>query len=123
LQQQNKFVHGNDESTRDITKDVKVVNQIKDLHTKTTEVLAAHRSIMFVTIQDDASTREQKYQDEMHAYLQTKMTNYLQNWVNTWKPAIEASIKSPGTLSVNTMGCIDDHFCYLVLPPKRPPRS
>jgi hypothetical protein len=59
-------------------------------------------------------------QDEnaLDAYLQTKTTIYLQNWVNTWKPAIEASMRSAKALSVDTMGRIDDHFSYLVPPPK-----
>jgi hypothetical protein len=40
---------------------------------------------MFMTTQDDDSTCEQKDLDEntLDAYLQTKTTNYLQNWVNT----------------------------------------
>jgi hypothetical protein len=52
------------------------------------------------------------------------MMNYLHNWVNTWKPAIDASIKSERALYVDTMGCMDDgHICYLVPPPKCHPRS
>jgi hypothetical protein len=34
------------------------------VHTKTIEVLAAHRSIMFMTTQDDASTCKQTDQDK-----------------------------------------------------------
>jgi hypothetical protein len=40
---------------------------------------------------------------------------------NTWKPAIQASIKSARALSLNTMERIDGHSCYLVPPPKDPP--
>jgi hypothetical protein len=47
--QRNEFVHGKDKSTRDAAKRVKIVGQVKHLHTKTTEVLAAHQSIMFMT--------------------------------------------------------------------------
>ncbi len=56
-------------------------------------------------------------ENALDAYLQTKTTIHLQNWVNTWKPA------SAKALSVDTMGRIDDHFSYLVPPPKQPPRS
>jgi hypothetical protein len=119
--QQNKFVHCKDKSTRDAAKRVKVISQVKHLHTKKTEVLAAHQSIMFMTAHDRIDGQDKNALDA--CYLQTKTTKYLQNWVNTWKPAIEASIRSARALSVDTMGCIDDHFSYLVPPPKQPPRS
>jgi hypothetical protein len=119
-EQRNKFVHGEDKSTRDTAKRVKVISQIKHLDTKTIEVLAAHQSIMFMIAPDTTNGQDKNALD---AYLQTKTTIYLQNWVYTWKPAIEASIRSAKALSVDTMGRIDDHFSYLVPPPKRPPRS
>jgi hypothetical protein len=70
-EQRNERVHGNDKSTKDGAKGDKVVSQIKHLHTKRTEVLAPHRSIMFMTTQDDAPTREQTDPDEnaLDAYL------------------------------------------------------
>jgi hypothetical protein len=118
--QRNEFVHGKDKSTRDAAKQVKVVSQVKHLHTKTSEVLAAHQSIMLMIAPDTINGQDENALD---AYLQTKTTIYLQNWVNTWKPAIEASIRSAKALSVDTMRLIDDHFSYLVPPPKQPPRS
>ncbi len=120
--QRNDQVHGNDKRTTDTAKRSKTVSHIKYLHTKTPEVLAAHRSIMFMRTHEDTTHESNGHEDTaLDDILQTKTTNYLQNWVNTWKPAIEASIKAARALSVNTMGRMDEHFSYLVPPPKRPP--
>lgn len=88
------------------------------------EVLAAHWS-MFVIVQEEASNDTLNDQDKnaLGAYLQHKMMDYLQNWVNMWKPAIKASINSAQALSVDAMGHMDKHFSNLVPPPKCPPRS
>ena len=118
----NDHVHGTDKSTKDLAKRRKVVTKIKYLHTKTTEVLAAHRTSIFMRVHDDQTTHDQN-NNALDVHLQTKMTDYLQNWVNTWKPVKEASIKSARALSVETMGRMDEHFSYLVPPPKRPQRS
>jgi hypothetical protein len=65
----------------------------------TTEVLAAHQSIMFIIAHDTTNGQDKNALD---AYLQTKTTNYLQNCVNTWKTAIEASIQSARAILVDT---------------------
>jgi hypothetical protein len=80
---------------------------------------------MFVIVQEEASNDTLNDQDKnaLGAYLQHKMMDYLQNWVNMWKPAIKASINSAQALSVDAMGHMDKHFSNLVPPPKCPPRS
>ena len=57
-EQQNKVVHGKDKIIKASSKHVKGVSQTKHLRSKKTDVLAAHRSIMFMTIQYGAPTCE-----------------------------------------------------------------
>jgi hypothetical protein len=60
----------------------KVASQIKHIHTiKTTEVLAAHHFSLFVRIQEEEDSNHNILNDRdenaLDAYLQTKTTNYL----------------------------------------------
>ena len=47
-EQRNNLVHGTDKSSHDLAKRSKAIAQIKHLHTQQNEVLAAHRSCMFM---------------------------------------------------------------------------
>jgi hypothetical protein len=112
-EQRNNLVHGTDKSSHDLAKRSKAIAQIKHLHTQQNEVLAAHRSCMFM----------RDTEAELDSYLEPRRTNDLLNWVNTWKPAIAASVKSARVLAANTMKRIDEHFGYLTPSAKRPARS
>jgi hypothetical protein len=62
-------------------------------------------------------------EDKLDTYLASWRTNELLNWVNTWKPAIAASVKSARILATNTMKRMDKHVGYLTPSAKRPARS
>jgi hypothetical protein len=102
-EQRNNLVHGTDKSSQDLAKRSKALAQIKHLHTQQDEVLAAHRSCMFM----------RDTEADLDNYLASQRTNKLLNWVNTWKPAIAASVKSAHVLAASTMRRMDKYFGYL----------
>ncbi len=112
-EQRNNLVHGTDMSSQDLAKRSKAIAQIKHLHTQQDEVLAAHRSCMFM----------RDTEADLDNYLASQRTNKLLNWVNTWKPAISASVKSARALAATTMRSMDEHVGYLTPSAKRPARS
>jgi hypothetical protein len=95
----NNLVHGTDKSSQDLAKRSKAIAQIKHLHTQQDNVLAAHRSCMFM----------QDTEAKLDSYLTSRRMNVLLNWVNTRKPAIAASAKSARVLAANTMKRMDEH--------------
>jgi hypothetical protein len=102
-EQHSNLVHGTDKSSHDLVKHSKAIAQIKHLHTQQDEVLAAHQSCMFM----------RNTKAKLDSYLDSQRTNKLLNWVNTWKPAFTASVKSTQVLVANTMRRMDKHFGYL----------
>jgi hypothetical protein len=60
---------------------------------------------------------------DLDSDLSSQRTNKLLNWVNTWKPAIAASVKSACVLAASTLRRMDEHFGYLTPSAKRPARS
>jgi hypothetical protein len=50
-------------------------------------------------------------EDELDEYPTARRTSELLNSVSTWKPA---STKSAQALAVDTMGCMNEHFGYLL---------
>jgi hypothetical protein len=92
-EQRNDLVYGTDKSSQDLAKRSKALAQIKHLHTQQDEVLAAHQSCMFM----------RDTEAELDSYLASRRTKKLLNWVNTWKPAIAASVKSARVLAASTI--------------------
>jgi hypothetical protein len=106
-EQPNNLVHSTNKSSHDLAKRSKAIAQIKHLHTQQNKVLAAHRSCMFM---GDTEAK-------LDSYLEARRTNKLLNWVNTWNPAIAASVKSARVLAANTMRRMDKHLGYLTPSP------
>ena len=111
-EQRNNLVHGNDQPSQDIAQHQKVIRIIKHLHTQQADVLAAHRTSMFMKDTDA----------KLDSYITSRRTTDLR-WVNTWQPGIVASAKYTRLLAAKTMKSIDAYFGYLTSTDKRPARS